>query len=294
MSTLIGRRAVCAALAVAASASAVPAGVEQRVVASTSPPVEAAKRAAQPPLEPQGIVEEVAGADSESDLASAATTGPAMVDTITQRASTVGTDIAPNRLPRCHIRFRSLAERRWVRHVVSSTWGITCDEARRIYRRRPDLRAKMPYSASSTSFATISPSPAATTDGGTASTHRCTVTTIYRRKNWVGLTLFSMRMKQTWDYNYSRVTAAYTPQMFPDTTTLGSVLWNFRGFAHAEDYYHDDSFRFHDSKRWSNFGGGTIGNIGDFGSTLYTKISKAYNGDWATQNKAGVPDCKNP
>ena len=103
-------------------------------------------------------------------------------------------------------------------------------------------------------------------------------------------------MEQRWEYDYHRVYPTNEAQLFPDLTNSGSIAqWYFSGVALEQDYYTDDGGPYiHISYRVSRFQGGGLPRVGSYGASLGTWIAKAWNGDWATGNRRGLADCKNP
>jgi hypothetical protein len=191
-----------------------------------------------------------------------------------------------------HLSFRTERARRWTNNVYRLT-NLTCREARWVWTRRPGWRDDMPYSVLRTSGVVRLPSPAVAEGelGPHATMKFCKVWTTTKYRDWpFGNTLVSMRMEQTFGYDGLRVYPG-PALLYPDTTTNG-FRWHFSGVVSAQDFY--SSIRAHTSERWSNFTSTGILGLGSVTTTLYTKIWKQANGDWATTHRDGLSDCRNP
>ena len=191
-----------------------------------------------------------------------------------------------------HLTFPSARAHRWTNHVYWLT-DLNCRQARWVWTRRPAWRYDMPFSVLRTSGAVRVPSPAlAEGDLGAQATRKyCTVWTTTKYRDWpFGNTLLSITMVQTFGYDGFRVYPG-PARLYPDTTTNG-FRWHFAGVVNAQDFY--PTIYAHTSERWSNFTSTGILGLGSVTSTLYTKIWKQANGDWATSHKDGLSDCRNP
>ena len=204
--------------------------------------------------------------------------------TVTTPAPMVGTGCG-------FLTYRTRRARVWTNHVRGLT-DLTCREARWVWRRRPAWRDDLPYRITWSAGAVRVPNPAIATATSASSTRRyCKVTTTTKYRDWpFGNTLLSMRMEQTFGYDDTRV---YPGQvlLFPDTTANG-FRWHFAGIVLEQDFYSSGTNRQHTSERWSNFTSTGILGLGSVTTTLYTKIWKQANGDWATSHDEGLADCQ--
>jgi hypothetical protein len=198
---------------------------------------------------------------------------------------------SPAAPPVVEIRYRSKRERRFVRHVVRHTYGVTPLEARWAWRHSQYWRNRLPYSWSDSSWATkSSPAVVGTAD---SSVSYCTVTTIRRVKSRWGFTMMSLKMVQTWGYDQWRV-YPQTARLYSDVVGIYDKVYRFDGVTLSNDFYIPVSgksiYAVHQSDRLGRFVAADF--FGGFGGGVAVKIEKWYNGDWATYTDVGWPGCQ--
>lgn len=190
--------------------------------------------------------------------------------------------------------FASAAEEAYVQNVTAVTWGVTCLEARNVYRNYPSLKENTPHHItwSATAF-----EPSDVAIAGAAlpvPVQSCRVTTTARVRNLFGATLVSVSMSQWWDYNGTRVWPE-APRIVPNTGSgVPSIIYSWDGIVTDNDWYTGNSvspYYTHSTERFGKFSG-TAGPFGSFGTNPRMLISKQANGDWATLNDWGLAGCE--
>ena len=182
--------------------------------------------------------------------------------------------------------FASPTEAAYVNGVVKTTWGVTCLEARNVFRNRPWVRDQAPHHVSYEGTA-FEPSDAFV-EG--AIVRSCTVTSTGRVKSWLGVTLVTLKMVQKWRYDGNRV--------FIDSTTLhpdvSVAIYAYDGVVNSIDDWianNGSPFWGHTTERMGRFTG-TLGPFGDFGMNPRVVISVEADGNWSTLNDRGLPGCE--
>jgi hypothetical protein len=185
--------------------------------------------------------------------------------------------------------------RRWSTRVVRFT-DLTCREARYVWRRQPSWRDELPTSVVRSGGAVRRPSPAVA-DNGTQATHFCDVWTVTRYRAptfpFGHHVLWSVRMEQTFGYDYNRVTFVSPPRVSTDTTFNG-FRWNPSGAPWGNDWWVPawDEIQHH-SERWQSMESWAIPEIGVTHSTAHLWNWKQWNGDWSTSgDQSGLAGCR--
>jgi hypothetical protein len=174
---------------------------------------------------------------------------------------------------------------------------LTAAEAIDIFRHHPELADAIPVAVTDVTYR-FAPSPAR---HESVSSSRlpvplqwCRVWTRRKIRNRLGMVLFSFKMTQDWNYNYTRVWPR-TPLTSYDVTDWGHWLggWYYDGIVEAGGRYRGlagvSPFAIHRSWRTGQFrtadvAGGITVNVPLF-------IEKLYNGDWVSTTKFGLPGC---
>jgi hypothetical protein len=190
-------------------------------------------------------------------------------------------------------------ERAFVTGATQLT-DLSAAEALDIFRNRPDLALMIPVSITDVVQSSAS-SPAGAPASATSANlpvpvRSCWVWTRRKIRNRAGMVLFSFRMAQRWEYNFTRVWP-HTPRTTWDVTDWGAWLggWHYNGIVDSGGYFKAVSgvsrYALHRSYRTGQFktaevAGGITVNVPLF-------IEKLYNGDWVSTTKFGLPGCRN-
>ena len=188
--------------------------------------------------------------------------------------------------------FASPAEAAYARGVVNTTWGITCLEARNVYRHYPNWRNALPHHWVYTATPS-GPSPAVVDelDAEAAYPARdCVIHSRVRAETFLGVWVVHLDMWKDWDYDGWRV---YPRAVRTEPYVDASVL-TYDGIVDSSDGYSKiggSSFAKHTSHRIGKFSG-SFPVVGGWGANPHAWIWGQYNGDWATPNDTGLADCR--
>jgi hypothetical protein len=176
---------------------------------------------------------------------------------------------------------------------------LTAAEALDIFRHRPELAAAIPVAVTDVTYRVAS-SPigleSVTSSRLPVPLQWCRVWTRRKIRNRAGMVLFSFKMTQDWNYNYTRVWPR-TPVTSYDVTDWGHWLggWHYDGLVESGGRYRGidgvSPFAIHRSWRTGQFRTADV--AGGIAVNVPLFIEKFYNGDWVSTTKFGLPGCKN-